>query len=327
MPTTTTLDCRLLCASNVADEISAKTGYKPKACYFDPVGFTSPPTIIVGGPKKIDACLVGTSGDGVILAFRGTIMPGLNWPSIYDWLQDFLVVPEAVPGLPGKVHMGFYNSVKAIWNPMLAEVQRQIPGKELIITGHSKGASMATLASMMLHEAGITAQTVTSFACPNTGDAAFASGYKKVFKQNMYLNHLDMIPFLPPTPDLAKILEKIPKIGFLFKFFDQCGYQPATDDGIYIPASGANISQATSPFPYAMAKLGDLADIQAAAKTGLPGILKILGAHMPGCGGGYMQGVCGSMVDCSSPDCQAATKKVGKPTKSRNATKKKAVKK
>jgi hypothetical protein len=186
---------------------------------------------------------------------------------------------------------------------MLAEVRKQTAdGKPLIITGHSKGASMATLASMMLHEAGITAQTVTTFACPNTGDAEFAAGYKKAFKQTTYINYLDIIPFLPPAPFLAKELEKIPKIGFLFKDFEKYGYQAASDNGFFIKADGSTISQAKPFSGYSWALLGDLEDIQKTAKT-KGGIAKILGAHMPFCGTGYMKGVCGNTV-CNSKDCK-----------------------
>lgn len=316
----TTLDCRLLCASNVADEINETGDFNLDHCYYDPVGFLAPPTIITGGVKKINGCLVGTNADGVILAFRGTLIPKSknDWPAILDWVNDFLAAPVAVPGLPGKVHFGFYESVKAIWSPMLAAVKEQMAGgKPLLITGHSKGASMATLASMMLHEEGITAQTVTTFACPNAGDAEFAVGYKKIFAQTTYINHLDMIPFLPPSPALATLLAKIPNIGFLFGPFEKFGYHSASDNGFYIPATGNNISQAQHGISYNLALLGDLSDIQKTAAT-KDGILTILLAHMPGCGGGYMRGVCGNTV-CGSPDCAPP----GKTKKAKKTRKKK----
>ena len=77
---------------------------------------------------KIDACLVGTTTDKeVIVAFRGTLMPKPKWSSFLDWLQDFLAFPEPVPGLPGKVHIGFYFAVLSIWNQLLPEVKKQAP--------------------------------------------------------------------------------------------------------------------------------------------------------------------------------------------------------
>lgn len=317
----TTLDCRLLCASNVADEINEAGEFEPQDCYYNPVGFLAPPTIITGGVTKINACLVGTTADEVILAFRGTLIPKSknDLPAILDWVNDFLAIPVPVPGLPGKVHFGFYESVRMIWGPIVRAVKDQMAtGKPLRITGHSKGASMATLASIMLHaEEGITAQTVTTFACPNTGDAEFAVGYKKIFAQTTYISHLDMIPFLPPTPTLATQLAKIPKIGFIFEPFEKCGYHSASDNGIYIPATGNNISQAQHGIAYGLAILGDLSDIQKTAAV-KDGIITILLAHNPGCGGGYMRGVCGNTV-CGSPDCTtpAPTRKARKSKKSK----------
>lgn len=318
----TTLDCRLLCASNVADEINEAGEFKPQDCYYNPVGFLDEPTIIIGGVKDINACIVGTTADGVVLAFRGTLVPKskTDWPAILDWVNDFLAFPVPVPGLPGKVHFGFYESVRMIWGPMVKAIKDRMAGgaKPLLITGHSKGASMATLASIMLHaEEGITAQTVTTFACPNAGDAEFAVGYKKIFAQTTYINHLDLIPFLPPAPLLATEMAKIPKIGFIFEPFEKFGYHSASDHGIYIPATGNNISQAQYGLLYAGALFTDLGDIQKMAAT-KDGIVTILLAHNPGCGGGYMKGVCGSTV-CGSPDCTPTdnTKKAKKNKKNK----------
>lgn len=314
----TTLDCRLLCASNVADEINEAGEFNPQDCYYNPVGFLDTPTVIFGGVKDINACIVGTTADGVVLAFRGTLVPksANDWPAILDWVNDFLAIPLPEPNLPGKVHIGFYESVRMIWRPIVNAIKARMASsnKPLLITGHSKGASMATLASIMLHaEEGITAQTVTTFACPNVGDAEFAFGYKKIFAQTTYVNHLDMIPFLPPSPLLAMELAKIPKIGFIFELFEKFGYQSASDHGIYIPSTGNNISQAQHSLIYAGAIFKDLGDIQGtAAKEGL---LPILMAHSPACGGGYMKGVCGNTV-CGSPDCTApATTKKAKKTR------------
>lgn len=303
----TTLDCRLLCASNVADEINEAGEFNPQDRYYNPVGFLDKPTIITGGVKDINACIVGTSADGVVLAFRGTLVPKSNskpdWPAILDWVNDALAIPVPVPGLPGKVHFGFHESVRMIWRPMVNAIKDRMAdgNKPLRITGHSKGASMATLASIMLHaEEGITAQTVTTFACPNVGDAEFAVGYKKIFAQTTYVYHLDMIPFLPPIPALATALANIQPLGFLFEPFEKYGYQSATDHGIYIPETGNNISQAPLGLAYLAAVVSDLRDIRETAHAG--GIGKIVAAHSPECGGGYMRGVGGNSSVCGLRD-------------------------
>ena len=64
----------------------------------------------------INAGLVGTSEDGIIVAFRGTL--GIDFKKVQtllDWLNNFNAEPVAVDGLKGKVHKGFYDSVQSLW--------------------------------------------------------------------------------------------------------------------------------------------------------------------------------------------------------------------
>ncbi len=135
--TGSTLQCRLMCASASAYGIDPATGvFTPPEPYYDGAGYQATPVAIVGGTKKIDAALVGTTTDGVVVAFRGTIPPGWTINSLLDWLQDFMAEPKAVSGLPGEVHTGFYDAVNAIWSEVQAAVGT--PSLPLYITGHSK---------------------------------------------------------------------------------------------------------------------------------------------------------------------------------------------
>jgi hypothetical protein len=68
----TSLECRLLCASNCAYAIHASGPLSQTQPYSDAVGFTNIPMAFVAGKDSIHACLVGTNQDGVILAFRST---------------------------------------------------------------------------------------------------------------------------------------------------------------------------------------------------------------------------------------------------------------
>ena len=301
----TTLNCRLLCACEIVEEIqNAKTLppfpdpsiYNP--LYYTPIGFLKPPRLIAGGPVgDIDACIVGTNADGVILAFRGTLMPAFDWPSILDWIQNFLAVTISVPGLPGKVHAGFFLAVTTIWKDVLAEVQAQMKdsGKGLIVTGHSKGAAMATIASMLLHNAGVPVQDVVTIASPNAGNSDFATAYDAIFTQTRYTNHLDIVPFLPPTPALAAALAGVPDIGWLFKAFETANYAPV-GNGIYIDGNGSTISRASNPIVYDAAILADLVDITNALVT--LQLLQVARSHFLTCGFGYMKGICQGAI-CS----------------------------
>jgi len=72
---TTSLDCRLLCASMTADAVTSNGPLTQKpAPYYSAAQFVDdPPVGFVGGTQSINACLVGTTSDGVILAFRGHV--------------------------------------------------------------------------------------------------------------------------------------------------------------------------------------------------------------------------------------------------------------
>ncbi len=295
MTATTDLNCRLLCACEVASDIKPDGSFKQVQPYYDAVGFTGEPAIISGGIEGIDACLVGTCDDCVILAFRGTLPPAKDLPSILDWLQDFLAITISVEGLPGKVHDGFYRSVTKIWKKLLDEVKTQTKGgKPLYITGHSKGASMATLSSIMLNNLeGIKAKDVVTIASPNTGDGEFKKGYDAVFSQTRYTNHLDLVPFLPPTPAFAEKLEDLPLVGELFKDFAKCDYQPV-GSGIFVNKEGGTISEAEHPAEYSEAITADLKEI--GEKLEKLDIKTIASAHSEDCGSGYMKGVCGDAV-------------------------------
>jgi hypothetical protein len=100
-----TLECRLLSASGCAYAIGDDGKFTPPQPYYDAAGFQAAPTAIAGGPDNINACLVGASGDGVVVAFRGTLVPDIHdLPSLLHWMQDFDAVPISVTGMPGKVH-------------------------------------------------------------------------------------------------------------------------------------------------------------------------------------------------------------------------------
>ena len=107
-----TLNCTLLCASGASYDINPLTGiYTPDAVFSPAVAYTVPPTAISG--DQINACLVGQTSIGIVVAFRGTIPPG-DPDSFPDWLQDFFAEPVSAPGLPGLVHSGFMDALNSL---------------------------------------------------------------------------------------------------------------------------------------------------------------------------------------------------------------------
>ncbi len=222
-PIAPTLASRLACACNCAYGISARSGqYTPPDIYSDGAGWLEAPTVIsapeAGQPQgpKINACLVGRTVDGVVVAFRGTLPPRWKLGPLEDWWQDIVDSEPVVEApLPGKLHEGFRDALDTIWKDVLSAVRarlsQQIEGS-LLITGHSKGGPMASIAAARLWlSERITVGGVTTFASPHPGDRDFVHGYPSGFEVTRYENYLDLVPFLPPTDEFFEVLNDLPQ--------------------------------------------------------------------------------------------------------------------
>jgi hypothetical protein len=144
------LNCTLLCASGAAYDIDPTSGtYTPDSIFSPAVNYSPDPTPI--SADKINACLVGQTTSGIIVAFRGTLPP--KEPDSYlDWLQDLFAEPVAYQGLPGKVHDGFLKAVNSILPAVIDAVNALNPSTKnpVYVTGHSKGGGMAPIAAYLM---------------------------------------------------------------------------------------------------------------------------------------------------------------------------------
>jgi Lipase (class 3) len=187
--------------------------------YFDASGLQTGPSVIAGGPDKVNACLVGQNADGVVIAFRGTLPPDLHdVASLLDWMQDFDAVPISVTGMPGRLHDGFWRSLDTIWNGVLAAVNqwRGSSGLPIYVTGHSKGGGLAHLAAMRLRANGLNPTEIYTYAAPRVGNGDFADAYNAAVSAFRYEYTEDIVPHLPPTAALVNALAHIPVIGERF---------------------------------------------------------------------------------------------------------------
>jgi hypothetical protein len=180
-----------------------------------------PPVTLVSGPKNINACLVGTNADGVVVAFRGSLaLSKPNISALLDWINHFNADLITASDMPGRVHAGFLGSLDTLWEGLLAEVREQMAQAgdtaRLWITGHSKGGGMAPLAALRFHRAaGITPRVVT-FAAPKPGNRAFAEAYNALIETTRYENADDLVPHLPPSPKFLSMLTALPLIDKRF---------------------------------------------------------------------------------------------------------------
>jgi len=228
-----TLEGRLLCASNCAYSAVQNGVLQAEAAqpFYDGAGFVQPPATFVGGPQNVDACLVGTSADGVVLAFRGTLpidQPGLD--TLLDWLNDFNALPVAGSGLPGHVHQGFLGSLENLWGGARDEVKKQRAAAgdavPVLVTGHSKGGGLAPLAAWRLAAGeGFDVQAVT-FAAPRAGNADFADSYNSRRIPHIRFEYADdIVPHLPPIGLFTKVLRVLAARDPRFQRFTTLAYE------------------------------------------------------------------------------------------------------
>ena len=106
-----------------------------------------------------------------VLAFRGT-----EPDEISDVLADLKAWPEGAM-THGLVHMGFKDEVDKLWDDLVAhfEKHQRVAGKgyrRFMITGHSLGAAMATIATSRFEEF-CNVHQLTTFGSPRVGTRSF----------------------------------------------------------------------------------------------------------------------------------------------------------
>jgi hypothetical protein len=95
---------------------------------------------------------------------------------------------------PGLAHQGFAEAWQAARRELEPLVTGHGEGRPLLITGHSLGGALATLAAAHLPRA-----LLYSFGAPRVGNRAFAHALDKHAERlHRYVNHRDPVPLLPP---------------------------------------------------------------------------------------------------------------------------------
>ncbi len=153
----------------------------------------------------------------LILAFRGT-----QTNSFKEIKKDFMADANAIVTRctsKGGVHTGFNKAFTLIAKQIQSDLNEQkYAQKSLIITGHSLGGALATLAAKRLvHTGGIAA--CYTFGAPRVGDEEWSYEIKTPIYR--VVNAADCVTMLPPggivISMLRTILGLIPWVGSFLK--------------------------------------------------------------------------------------------------------------
>ena len=134
------------------------------------------------------------------LVFRGTI-------ALQEWVMDFNFIPVKFKKGSEEVHRGFYRVYQSV-KPAVAGLKEKLSDHKgrLYICGHSLGGTAAVFSALELAEFH---PNLITFACPKTGNKAFASRVDEQIKSyRRYELKGDPLPELPPG--------KIPLTDFEF---------------------------------------------------------------------------------------------------------------
>lgn len=149
----------------------------------------------------------------IVLAFRGT-----EPTEVRDLISDGNIATTPCDH-SGKVHTGFSDAYEAVGQQVQAVLDRpDLADQPLLITGHSLGGALATLAAKRLtHQGGIAA--CYTFGSPRVGNHAWVGQMRTPVYR--VVNAADFVTILPPSgvliSTLAGVIQFVPKFGTRMK--------------------------------------------------------------------------------------------------------------
>jgi len=149
---------------------------------------------------------VGDSGSahfGFVGIFNNTVFVSLRGTdNIEGWIQDAEFTQTSYPGVPNAmVHEGFLQDYLSLSYSIKSAVAKLSSGgiNRVIVTGHSLGAALATLAAVDLAQNASLSVEVINFGSPRVGNQAFATYANKILKSvKRFTWNRDLVPQLPP---------------------------------------------------------------------------------------------------------------------------------
>ena len=127
-------------------------------------------------------CYVLSCPKNYIVVFRGT--EPTSWEDIKADVQF---------RKKGGIHRGFKAALDDVWDDLFDDYNKNSEGKQLVVTGHSLGAALATLYSHRISDSNSVCYT---FGSPRTGTPKQTK--KMVFTAYRFRNNNDIVTKVPP---------------------------------------------------------------------------------------------------------------------------------
>lgn len=168
--------------------------------------------------KGSSQAYVAVKGDAVVVAFRGTE------GKLGDFIDDAKVRREAFNSgeKDTKVHRGFQDATRDVWAgpegiaAHLTKLRAANPKRSVLLTGHSLGGAMATIAAAELARAGTPATASYVYGSPIVGNKEFATWFDKTItafyphqKQNDFVTRVpSLMNWVPEFSDWVEVGHK-----------------------------------------------------------------------------------------------------------------------
>ena len=192
IPSPNDVQLAIECARLAYVDATTAPGLKTLADALATIGFGAPKLFSDQRPGGTETFGYGTlRADGkAVLAFRGT---QIN--HIQTLLTDIEAIPVPWPEAGGTVHHGFAQALRSVLQDVGKWVQTQATKagepSQLLICGHSLGASLATLAASIFKPA-----SLITIGSPRVGDATFAQALQQTLAMRI-VDCCDVVTHLP----------------------------------------------------------------------------------------------------------------------------------
>jgi predicted lipase len=134
---------------------------------------------------------IAKSDDTIYVSFRGT-----EADNPIDWIADAKFAPAA--GVFGaSVHSGFSGGLDEVWSDVASIVEAA--STPVVLTGHSLGAALATLAAARFTEMGTPVAGLHTYGSPRCGLSQFKSelDQRTLDLSYRFINHIDLVTRVP----------------------------------------------------------------------------------------------------------------------------------